>query len=252
MTEQIELVFLNREEMPLFYVEGGTRLYGTKEPGERRDVRGFHMISRNQYFDFHAHPAIIETRYENFDFLSYNLDKMFLMLSNSNPTAVEWIRAPEIYLNRVPDWEIFRAEVLANIDLKPLYYHHLAIAKTNVRLLQNGRETNWWTVIKTVRGLLSAGLAAGDMLPEVSLHDLFTRYEPGNELVKVGIEALVACDSEKKLSPAKQDAVLNVLEAYTSKLETITLQGVHKNRNSLEKVLQEYCYQLKATYYCNW
>lgn len=253
MTEQIELVFLNREEMPLFYVEAGNHYLSSGSEEKDYEVRGFHMVSRNQYFHFATNPTTIETRYENFDFLSYNLDKMFLLLSNSNPTAIEWLRADHVYLNKVQDWDVFKTMVLSNVDLKPIYYHYLSISRTNIRILQKGREFNWKTILATIRGILSAGLAAGNILPEFSIQELLARYEPGNELVKLAAEALSRNKTDDSgLTDAKKDIILNVLESYASRLEIITLHGTHKNRKALETVLQEYCYQLKATNYCNW
>ena len=77
MREQIEKVFKDNEETPLFYIESGSRLWGIASPDSDFDVRGFHLQSKRQYFDFKKHRDIIEIMDGDFDFVSYDLDKMF-------------------------------------------------------------------------------------------------------------------------------------------------------------------------------
>ena len=41
--QEIQQVFEKREDIPLFYIESGSRLWGMASPDSDYDVRGFHL-----------------------------------------------------------------------------------------------------------------------------------------------------------------------------------------------------------------
>ena len=129
MTEEINSLFENRPEHPLFYIESGSRLWGIASPDSDFDVRGFHLQPKSQYFDFKKHRDLIEIMDGDFDFVSYEIDKMFGLLAKSNPTVFEWIRAHIIYFNKLPNWTETQKAIISNFDFKALYYHYLSLAK---------------------------------------------------------------------------------------------------------------------------
>lgn len=134
MQERIIKTFENLEEKPLFYIESGSRLWGIASPDSDFDVRGFHIQSKKQYFDFQKHRDIIEIMDGDFDFVSYDVDKMFGLLLKSNPTVFEWIRANIVYFNALPNWENFQQELIKNYDFKALFHHYLSLAKGNLEM----------------------------------------------------------------------------------------------------------------------
>ncbi len=85
------------QSIPLFYVEAGSRLWGTETETSDYDVRGVHLQSRHWYFDYHKHRDVIDLREPGLDFLSFELDKFFTLLEQSNPTCLEWLRSHIIY-----------------------------------------------------------------------------------------------------------------------------------------------------------
>ncbi|GAA4999593.1 hypothetical protein GCM10023206_00670 [Acinetobacter puyangensis] len=103
--QEIQNLFQCRDDTPLFYIESGSRLWGMASPDSDYDVRGFHLPSKAQYYDYRKHRDLIEIMDGDFDFVSYDLDKMFGLLAKSNPTVLEWVRAHIVYLNDFPEWE---------------------------------------------------------------------------------------------------------------------------------------------------
>jgi hypothetical protein len=114
--EKVKKVFRQNEGIPLYYIESGSRLWGFPSLDSDYDVRGFHLQSKQQYFDFRKHRDVIEVTDGKFDFVSYDLDKMFFLLAKSNPTVLEWIRAHIVYLNILPGWEELRKGIISNFD----------------------------------------------------------------------------------------------------------------------------------------
>lgn len=195
MRQPIEDLFAKISEIPLFYIESGSRLWGIASPDSDYDVRGFHMKSKQQYYDFRKHRDIIEIMDGNFDFVSYDIDKMFGLLSKSNPTVFEWIRANIVYLNHLPNWEDFQVSVISNFDFKSLFHHYISLAKGNLNLMETGKKFNYKTAFYCIRGLLSADLAAKQTLPALLIDDLFNQFEKENEVLRIAKDSL-----EKKAS----------------------------------------------------
>ncbi|MFM6907267.1 MAG: DNA polymerase beta superfamily protein, partial [Acinetobacter tjernbergiae] len=131
---EIEKLFGQRQDIPLFYIESGSRLWGMASPDSDYDVRGFHLPSKDQYFDYKKHRDLIEIMDGDFDFVSYDLDKMFGLLVKSNPTVLEWVRAHIVYFNAFPESQTFRDGLLERIDYSALYHHYLSLAKGHLKV----------------------------------------------------------------------------------------------------------------------
>jgi len=48
INQEIEKLFQQRQDIPLFYIESGSRLWGMASPDSDYDVRGFHLPSKDQ------------------------------------------------------------------------------------------------------------------------------------------------------------------------------------------------------------
>lgn len=251
MKEQIENLFKNRDEKPLFYVESGSRLWGIASPDSDYDVRGFHLQSKQQYFDFKKHRDIIEVMDGDFDFVSYDIDKMFGLLAKSNPTVFEWIRANIVYFNELPDWTTFQRNIIANFDFKALFYHYISLAKGHINLIETGKKFTYKTAFYCIRGLLSAHLAARKIIPELLIDDLFNQFDNDNEVLNIAKNSLERkkqqTEKEEVLESEKQK-ILTAINAFTKQLESEAPES-NNNKQKLERVLTEYSFNLKTEIY---
>ena len=251
MIKEITSLFDTRPEHPLFYVESGSRLWGIASPDSDFDVRGFHLQPKDQYFDFKKHRDLIEIMDGDFDFVSYDLDKMFGLLAKSNPTVFEWIRSPIVYFNHFPNWAEFQKQIIANFEFKALYYHYLSLVKGNINLMETDKKFTYKTAFYCIRGLLSAELAIKKTVPELFIDKLFEQFEMENDLIKIAKDSL----DKKKSRSEKQDVeeekkpiILRKIKAYTQKLsEMEPEQSNHPNR--LKRILRDYNFELKNEYY---
>jgi predicted nucleotidyltransferase len=251
MKEQIEQLFSDIEEIPLFYIESGSRLWGIASPDSDFDVRGFHLQSKRQYYDFKKHRDIIEILDGNFDFVSYDIDKMFGLLSKSNPTVFEWIRANIIYFINLPQWTEVQEQIIENFDFKALFHHYLSLAKGNINLMETGKKFTYKTAFYCIRGLLSADLATKQIIPELLIDNLFKQFDRENEVLKIAKDSLERkkqkTEKEEVLEGDKQK-ILTAINDFTVQLELKEPKS-SDNRQKLETVLTDYSQFIKTKYY---
>jgi uncharacterized protein len=251
MRKQIDKVFNEIEERPLFYVESGSRLWGIASPDSDFDVRGFHIQSKRQYFDFKRHRDVIEIMDGDFDFVSYDVDKMFGLLGKSNPTVFEWIRANIVYFNELPDWTTFQQDIITYFDFDALFYHYISLAKGNINLMETGKRFTYKTAFYCIRGLLSADLAARHIIPELLMDELFKQFANDNEVLKIAKDSLERkkqqTEKEEVLGSDKQK-ILNAIIDFAGQLEVKAPKHSNK-RQLLERILTDYCFHLKTTFY---
>jgi len=251
MREQIEKVFKDNEETPLFYIESGSRLWGIASPDSDFDVRGFHLQSKRQYFDFKKHRDIIEIMDGDFDFVSYDLDKMFGLLAKSNPTVFEWIRAHIIYYNNLPFWTDLQKDIISNFDFKALYHHYLSLANGNIESMVTDKKFTYKTVFYCIRGLLSADLATKNIIPELLIDDLFKQFDTDNRVLTIAKDTLEHKKQKKEKEEVKKEEKEKILKdilAFTRELENRNLDKTN-DREKLDKVLTDYSNELKSKYY---
>jgi len=242
----------NHGGIPLFYIESGSRLWGIASPDSDYDVRGFHLQSKEQYFDFRNHRDIIEVMDGDFDFVSYGLDKMFGLLANCNPTVFEWVRADIIYFNQLPDWKNFRDQLISNFDFKTLYHHYQSMAKGNLNEIELHGKFTYKKVFYCIRGLLSAQLAARQLIPELLIDDLFQQFETDNAVLQIARESLEQKkqETEKEAVPeTNRQFILAALYDFIAQLEANTPVQTN-NPEKLNRLLTEYSFALKQRYYC--
>ena len=135
------------DDQPLFYVESGSRLWRMASPNSDYDIRGFHIESKDKYFDYKPHRDLKEIMDGDFDFVSYSIDKMFSLISNSNPTALECLRSDIVYYNQLKEWDSFKSQVLENINYLSLFGHYASLSRNNFKLIEEGKKITYKTAL---------------------------------------------------------------------------------------------------------
>ena len=256
MTEEdiknkLETFFQSRDEIPLFYIESGSRLWNFASPDSDFDVRGFHLQLRERYFDFRRHRDIIEVMDGDFDLVSYDIDKMFGLLATSNPTVFEWIRAHICYANILPDWKTLQKEIVDNYDFQALYYHYLSLAKVQLHDMEKGNKFTYKKVFYCIRGLLSSDLATQKIIPPLDVEQLLDLMDASNPLVEIARNSLVQkrTGGEKlQVEALNQQKVLSVIHPYMEELSARKSDKRSDNAR-LTNILTEYCIYLKTECY---
>jgi predicted nucleotidyltransferase len=251
MKNLIEQVFRDNDEIPLFYIEGGSRLWGIASPDSDFDVRGFHLQSKEQCYDFKNHRDIIEILDGDFDFVSYDIDKMFKLLSKSNPSVFEWIRSNIIYFNKLPNWIEFQEQIIENFDFKSLFHHYKSLAKAQFKLMESKRLFTYKRTFYCIRGLLSSDLASRQIIPELLIDNLFKQFDNDNEIIKKKKNSLEKKKQQienEKIPKENQQEILLAIKDFTRKLELKKPES-SGNRGKLENILTDYAFFIKTKYY---
>ena len=251
MEKAIKEVFDKLEEKPLFYIESGSRLWGIASPDSDFDVRGIHIQSKEQYYDIKKHRGIIEIMDGDFDFVSYDIDKMFSLIAKSNPTVFEWMRAHIIYFNVLPNFSKFQREVIDNIDYRALFHHYISIAKGTLREFQREKNFTYKKLFYCIRGLLSAKLASDKIIPELLIDKLFEQFTVENEIIFLAKETLKMKKqkTEKEEIPkGKQEKIITLITDFIDELQANLLQ-LENDKEKLYNILKNYSFLLKSEYY---
>lgn len=250
MIQKIQALFETKEEIPLFYVESGSRLWGIASPDSDFDVRGFHLQSKRQYFDFKKHRDIIEKMDGDFDFVSYDLDKMFGLIAKSNPTVFEWIRSHLIYFNNLPNWSNLQNQIVANFDFQRLFYHYLSLSKGHLALIETNKKFTYKTLFYCLRGLLSVQLAAQHIIPELLIDELFKQFDKDSEilhLAKNSLERKKQKTEKEEVVESEKPKILTAIKKFSSQLATLEPQS--NDNGEMVKILQTYSFEIKSNFY---
>jgi uncharacterized protein len=249
--QEIQNLFQKRDEYPLFYIESGSRLWGMASPDSDYDVRGFHLPSKAEYYDYRKHRDLIEIMDGDFDFVSFNLNKMFGLLAKSNPTVLEWVRAHIIYFNVFPEWENFRDGLLEKIDYKALYYHYLSLAKNGMNVMQVGDNFTYKKVFYSIRGLMSAELAIQHTMPKLLITELFDQINENDLLRHWAEDYLEIKKQQREKAQVPQNEQEKILKLLNDKIDFLSQKSLESTNNivTLQQYLTEYSFNLKQHFY---
>lgn len=249
--QEIQNLFKERDDIPLFYIESGSRLWGMASPNSDYDVRGFHLPSKAQYYDYRKYRDLIEIMDGDFDFVSFDLNKMFGLLAKSNPTVLEWVRAHIVYFNEFPEWDKFSDGLLERIDYKALYYHYLSLAKGGMHVMQTADKFTYKKVFYSIRGLISAELASQQIMPELLITQLFEQIEIKDPLRHWAQDYLEIKKQQKEKAQVSEYEQQYILKLLNDKIEALNQRTIEPTNNleKLQQYLTEYSFNLKQHFY---
>lgn len=85
----------------LFCSEAGSRAWGFHGPNSDYDLRFvFLHVRKETYLKLKGFTKYLSGKTDNYDWQGWDLTKALLLLKDSNPSLIEWLYSPIIYLNR--------------------------------------------------------------------------------------------------------------------------------------------------------
>lgn len=260
--EQIVLKIENISQIenvqPLFYTEAGSRLLGIDNLQSDYDVRGVHLLSKDNYFSFLAQKEQIELMESDFlvldkstkdekqgetsakisnglDFVSYEWDKFMQMLAKSNPNAWEFWRSEKFYFNKLDNFTFWQQETARWIDFNNLFFHYLSIARTHGKLL--AKKPSPKVLFYGLRGLLCACLSAQKVIPPLKASELLACFNEKETLI-----------AHSRLALEKRQNEPNFL--FEEKMQTFFTEFIHKEAEKLLSLRPEWESKAKELKIC--
>lgn len=141
----------------LFACESGSRGWGFASPDSDYDVRFVYVNRLARYLTVESGRDVIEQPISGeLDVNGWDLRKALQLLKQSNPTLLEWLRSPIVYVEDEASTARLRALAEGNFSPVRGYHHYVSMAKKNFREHLKGDEVRYKKYLYVLRPLLAA------------------------------------------------------------------------------------------------
>ncbi len=150
----------------LFAIENGSRAWRMQSKDSDYDVRFVFAHPIEKYLSLNSPTEVINVSYNKqgkkikkegalIDMSGFDVFKYAKLLSQSNPTTIEWIISDIIYYGEQN--KIFRDFALNNFDKKTLYMHYQSLCRnTYTKYIQSKNKVTYKKYLYAFRGLVNA------------------------------------------------------------------------------------------------
>lgn len=205
----------------LFCVESGSRAWGMESKDSDYDVRFVFHRTPDEYTRINPKSDVITVAFNNkfercnsegalIDMQGFDILKFSKMLSNSNPTVIEWLSSDILYYGERPkEYVRFSKELFNFISL---YYHYKSMGKQNY--LKYIKPQNYLSTPKkylyTCRGIMCA-LYVKEFreLPPIKFSETLSRLY-GDGYISAEILNLLIDIIENKRSQEEKHRIENI------------------------------------------
>ncbi|NPA52346.1 MAG: nucleotidyltransferase domain-containing protein [Aquificae bacterium] len=117
----------------LYACESGSRAWGFESPDSDYDIRFIYVNRLDYYLSIEKKRDVIELREGELDFVGWDLRKSLFLLRKSNPSLIEWLNSPIVYLKDEDFYKKIKKLMEKSFNPKSLMYHYLHMTKSNYR-----------------------------------------------------------------------------------------------------------------------
>ncbi|MFS0782670.1 DNA polymerase beta superfamily protein [Bacillus sp. 1P06AnD] len=168
----------------LYACESGSRVWGTHTEQSDYDVRFIYIHPREVYLSIdpvgigRKRDVIELPKRQNLDIYGWDLTKSLRLLRKSNPSILEWIHSPIIYMQASNDIYGQLKKVAEDIfSPVPCLHHYVNMAQKNYHDCQHSSTFNKKKWIYAVRSMLLAlWTEKNHTFPPFSAHSLLDQF----------------------------------------------------------------------------
>jgi len=202
----------------IFAVENGSRAWRMSSEDSDYDVRFVFVRPLEEYIQINKPINVIQIAFDKYgnkmnakgsliDLNGFDVEKFVKMLSDSNPTAIEWLMTDIVYYGKQN--EIFKEFASKNFSKLSLYYHYKSLCKNNyLKYIKSSNDTTYKRYLYSFRGLINAKwVAHRKSLPPISFQETIEKSQDiiDPEIIKKLIEIIII-----KASGKEKDKIKNI------------------------------------------
>jgi uncharacterized protein len=149
-------VELNHGVKVIYAADGGSRAFGFASEQSDYDVRFIYYYPLKNYVSVNKPKEVIDQKVnDQMELHGWDLLKAMRLFQSTNPSFIEWLFSPIVYLEKGEFALNCRALALKNCSLKKLSYHYLNMVKQNHKsYLEGKKEVSVKHYLYVIRSLL--------------------------------------------------------------------------------------------------
>lgn len=193
----------------LFAIESGSRAWGFASPNSDYDVRFIYAHPQDWYLDINVERKRDVIEYpivDEIDINGWDIRKALMLFWKSNPTIVEWIQSPIVYVDDGIFAKQARALLPRIYTLEKGIYHYKHMANTNYRGYLRKETVPLKKYFYVLRPLLAIRWLEENKEPAPIEFGILRTMISDNKIVSDEIEMLLA---RKKVSLEKDIIPIN-------------------------------------------
>ncbi|CAN5634570.1 nucleotidyltransferase domain-containing protein [soil metagenome] len=244
---QSELLRIEREHnvRVLFAVESGSRAWGFASRDSDYDVRFIYAHERDWYLSVDVKRDVIEEPINDaLDISGWDLRKTLHLLRKSNPSLLEWLKSPIVYLADAEFALMFGHLAAEFHSPERTFLHYLHMARGNHKDYLRGDVVKLKKYFYVLRPLLAARWIERGLGPVPMEFDALVDKLVEDPLLRIHISVLTARKrAGEELDKANRIPVIsNFIEAELARLEAGAPKDVAQPESEkLNVFFREFC-----------
>ncbi|MFK7947513.1 MAG: nucleotidyltransferase domain-containing protein [Saprospiraceae bacterium] len=231
--EQLRALEKSRHIKILYAIESGSRAWGFASENSDWDVRFIYVHTLDWYLQIGTRKDTIEKMLPNdLDLSGWELRKALGLFRKSNPSLLEWLDSPIVYIENEAIMKEWRALVPLFFNAKNIMYHYLNIARNTYNNYLKQDEVTLKKYFYALRPLACCHwIKTNGTMPPVLFAEMLDGFDE-TTIRPIVDQLLIDKKSAKELGKRPQIVVLNEyivneIEYYSEFLKDFQ---VEKNR----------------------
>lgn len=237
----------------LFAVENGSRAWQMSSKDSDYDIRFVFVRPIQEYLQINKPTEVIQIAFDKHGYIvpvegslidvsGFDIFKFVKMLSDSNPTTIEWLTTDIVYYGKQN--EIFKEFAIKNFSKISLYHHYKSLCRNNyIKYIKSNNDVTYKRYLYAFRGLINAKwVAHKKSIPPISFQEIIEKSKDiiDSSIIQKLHEAILAKSKGKE-----KDVIQNIvkMDEYIGAFLKDDLEAPNEkvpvNLNNLNKELRK-------------